>query len=72
LPRRITKRPDEVSSHVRLNLPFKLTTRLLRRKLLQRVQITLKPAPQTTGLHGIFVRCEWLKYAIADSAIKLL
>jgi hypothetical protein len=38
--------------------------------LLRRVQIALKPASKTLGLHGIFIRGMGLKYVIADSAFK--
>jgi hypothetical protein len=41
-----------------------------RRALLWRVQIALKPASKTLGLHGIFIRGKGLKYLIADSAFK--
>ena len=41
-----------------------------RRALLRRVQIALKPASKTLGLHGIFIRGMGLKYVIADSAFK--
>jgi hypothetical protein len=34
------------------------------------VQIALKPASKTLGLHGVFVRSEGRKYLIADSAFK--
>jgi hypothetical protein len=34
------------------------------------VQIALKPASKTLGLHGVFVRGKGLKYVIADSAFK--
>src|SRR5947207_13437732 len=40
------------------------------RALLQWVQITLKPASKTLGLHGVFISGEGLKYMIADSAFK--
>jgi hypothetical protein len=38
--------------------------------LLRRVQIALKPASKTLGLHGIFIRGMGLKYVIADSTFK--
>jgi hypothetical protein len=38
--------------------------------LLRRVQIALKPASKTLGLHGVFIRGKGLKYVIADSAFK--
>jgi hypothetical protein len=41
-----------------------------RRALLRWVQIALKPASETLGLHGVFIRGKGLKYAIADSAFK--
>jgi len=41
-----------------------------RRALLRWVQIALKPASKTFGLHGVFIRGKGLKYMIADSAFK--
>jgi hypothetical protein len=41
-----------------------------RRALPRRVQIALKPASKTPGLHGVFIRGKGLKYVIADSAFK--
>jgi hypothetical protein len=41
-----------------------------RRALLRWVQIALKPASKTLGLHGVFIRGKGLKYVIADSAFK--
>jgi len=41
-----------------------------RRTLLRWVQIALKPASKTLGLHGVVIRCKGLKYVIADSAFK--
>ena len=41
-----------------------------RRTLLRWVQIALKPAFKTLGLHGVVIRCKGLKYVIADSAFK--
>jgi hypothetical protein len=38
--------------------------------LLRWVQIALKPASKTLGLHGVFIRGKGLKYVIADSAFK--
>jgi hypothetical protein len=43
-----------------------------RRSLLRRVQIALKPASKTLGLHGVFIRDKGGKYVIADSAFKRL
>ena len=43
-----------------------------RRTLLRWVQIALKPASKTLGLHGVVIRCKGLKYVIADSAFKRL
>jgi hypothetical protein len=43
---------------------------LRRRALFRRVQIALKPASKTLGLHGIFIRGMGPKYVIADSAFK--
>jgi hypothetical protein len=34
------------------------------------VQIALKPASKTLGLHAVVIRCKGLKYVIADSAFK--
>ena len=34
------------------------------------MQIALKPASKTLGLHGVFIRGKGLKYLIADSAFK--
>jgi hypothetical protein len=34
------------------------------------VQIGLKPASETVGLHRVFIRGKGLKYAIVDSAFK--
>jgi hypothetical protein len=34
------------------------------------MQITLKPAPKSPGLHGVFIRGEDLKFAVADSAFE--
>jgi hypothetical protein len=36
-----------------------------RRALIRRVQIALKPASKTLGLHRVFVRGKGLEYAIA-------
>jgi hypothetical protein len=36
----------------------------------RRVQISLKPASKTLGLHGVFIRGKRLKYMFADSAFK--
>jgi hypothetical protein len=36
------------------------------------VQIALKPASKTLGLHGVFVRGKGLECAVADSAFKLM
>jgi hypothetical protein len=41
-----------------------------RRALLQWVQIALKPASKTLGLHRIFIRGQGLKYVITDSTFK--
>jgi hypothetical protein len=41
-----------------------------RRALLWWVQIALKPASKTLGLHGVFIRGKGLKYVIAHSAFK--
>jgi len=41
-----------------------------RRALLRRVQIALKPASKTLGLHGVFIRGKGLKYMFTDSAFK--
>ena len=43
---------------------------MARRALLRRVQIALKPASKTLGLHGIFIRGKGLKYMSAGSAFK--
>src|SRR3979411_3217204 len=43
-----------------------------RRALLRWVQIALKPASKTLGLHGVFKRGKGRKYLIADSAFKRL
>jgi hypothetical protein len=40
------------------------------RALRRWVQIALKPASKTLGLHGVFIRGKGLKYLIADSAFK--
>ena len=40
------------------------------RVLLRWVQIALKPASKTLGLHGVFIRDKGLKQLIADSAFK--
>jgi hypothetical protein len=42
------------------------------RALLRRVQIALKPASKTFGLHRILIRSKGLEYAIADSAFELM
>jgi hypothetical protein len=34
------------------------------------VQIALKPASKTLGLHGVFIRGKGLKYVLADNAFK--
>jgi hypothetical protein len=34
------------------------------------VQIALKPASETLGLHGVFIGGKGLKYVIANSAFK--
>jgi hypothetical protein len=41
-----------------------------RQALLRWVQIALKPASKTSGLHGVFIRGKGLKYVIADSAFE--
>src|SRR5258708_28844351 len=41
-----------------------------RRALLRWVQIALKPASKTLGLHRVFIRDKGLMYVIADSAFK--
>jgi hypothetical protein len=41
-----------------------------RRALLRWVQIALKPASRTLGLHGVFIRGQGLKYVITDSTFK--
>ena len=41
-----------------------------RRVLLRWVQIALKPASKTPGLHGVFIRGKGLKYVVADSAFE--
>src|SRR5258708_37038448 len=42
-----------------------------RRRALRRwVQIALKPASKTLGLHRVFIRGQGRKYVIADSAFK--
>jgi phage terminase large subunit-like protein len=41
-----------------------------RRALLRRVQIALKPATKTRGLHGVIIRGKGRKYVMADSAFK--
>src|SRR6202022_2971287 len=41
-----------------------------RRALLRWVQIALKPASKTLGLHRVIIRGKGLKYVIADSAFK--
>jgi hypothetical protein len=41
-----------------------------RRALLRRVQIALKPASKTLGLHRVFIRGQGLKYVITDSTFK--
>jgi hypothetical protein len=41
-----------------------------RRVLPRRVQIALKPASKTPGLHGVFIRGKGLQDVIADSASK--
>ena len=38
--------------------------------LLRWMQIALKPASKTLGLHGVFIRGEGFKCVIADSAFK--
>ena len=53
--------------------PFKEFTKSAgsrRRALLRWVQIALKPASKTLGLHVVFIRGKGLKYVIADSAFK--
>src|SRR6266567_5428937 len=40
--------------------------------LLRRVQIALKPASKTPGLHGVFKRGKGLKSLVADSAFKCM
>ena len=42
-----------------------------RRALLRWVQIALKPATKTLGLHGVFMRSKGLKDLIADSALNI-
>jgi hypothetical protein len=42
------------------------------RALLRWVQIALKPASETLGLHGVFKRGKGCKYLIADSAFKCM
>ncbi len=41
-----------------------------RRGLLRWVQIALKPASKTLGLHEVLIRGKGLKYVIADGAFK--
>lgn len=41
-----------------------------RRALLRWVQIALKPASKTLGLHRVFIRGQGLKYVITDSKFK--
>jgi hypothetical protein len=47
-----------------------LSTSSAARALLRWVQIALKPASKTLGLHRVFIRGQGLKYAIADSTFK--
>src|SRR3981081_4385299 len=49
---------------------FTISAGSRRRALLQWVQIALKPASKTLGLHRVFIRGKGLKYVIADSAFK--
>jgi hypothetical protein len=44
--------------------------RFTRRALLRWLQIALKPASKTLGLHRVFIRGQGRKYVIADSAFK--
>jgi len=55
--------------HGRHRWPFAPPS-MRRRTLLRWVQIALKPASKTLGLHGVVIRCKGLKYVIADSAFK--
>jgi hypothetical protein len=41
-----------------------------RRALLRWVQIALKPASKSLGLHRVFIRGQGLKYVITDSTFK--
>ena len=50
--------------------PLSSDTGSRRRPLFRRVQIALKPASKTLGLHGVFKRGKGRKYLIADSAFK--
>jgi hypothetical protein len=50
--------------------PIGLRVGSRRRVLLRWVQIALKPASKTPGLHGVFIRGKGLKYVIADSAFE--
>jgi hypothetical protein len=52
--------------------PLSSDTGSRRRPLFRRVQIALKPASKTLGLHGVFKRGKGRKYLIADSAFKRL
>jgi hypothetical protein len=59
-----------VNSAALLNSSITKSAGSRRRALLRRVQIALKPASKTLGLHGVFIRGKGLKYVIADSAFK--
>src|ERR1700737_4574677 len=63
-----------ISSHQPIGAPhFKELTKSAgsRLRALRRwVQIALKPASKSLGLHGVFIRGKGLKYLIADSAFK--
>jgi hypothetical protein len=58
------------SSTARLNSSITKSAGPRLRALRRWVQIALKPASKTLGLHGVFIRGKGLKYLIADSAFK--
>ena len=53
-----------------LNLKTTKSAGWRRRILPRRMQIALKPASKTSGLHGVFIRGKGLQDVIADSASK--
>ena len=58
------------NSTARLNSSITKSAGSCRRALRRWVQIALKPASKTLGLHRVFIRGQGLKYVITDSTFK--